>query len=77
MVGLAYFIYKKLTSGSRHTDSPNISGNHREAIEDMMVQDPYCKTYFPRREGVPLNVGGENVYFCSKECREKFMAEQS
>lgn len=45
-------------------------------VDDIMVQDPFCKTYFPQRNGVHLNHKGENLYFCSPECRDNFLAQQ-
>jgi len=46
-------------------------------IDDVMVKDPYCKAYFPKRNGVHLNFGGKDLCFCSKECRDKFIALNS
>ena len=39
---------------------------------DEMVQDPCCKTYIPRREAVRRVLGGKEIFFCSKECADKF-----
>lgn len=47
----------------------------RAVIEDEMVQDPHCGSYFPRREAVMLRRGGENLAFCSRECREAYLAK--
>ncbi|RLC13066.1 MAG: hypothetical protein DRI57_16995 [Deltaproteobacteria bacterium] len=38
-----------------------------------MIKDPVCEVYFPKRDGVHLSVDGQDVYFCSEECRDKFM----
>jgi YHS domain-containing protein len=46
------------------------------AVDDIMVQDPFCKTYFPQRSGVHLNFKGENFYFCSPKCRDNFLRHQ-
>lgn len=42
-----------------------------------MVKDPYCEAYFPQRKGVPLALDGKDLYFCSKECRDKYAASRS
>lgn len=42
-------------------------------IEDTMVQDPVCKVYFPKRSGVHLHHRGKDLYFCSAECRQRFI----
>ncbi|MBU1163547.1 MAG: hypothetical protein KKA75_05285 [Proteobacteria bacterium] len=41
-----------------------------------MIKDPFCETYFPKRNGVHLLVDGKDLYFCSTECRDKFIASQ-
>jgi YHS domain-containing protein len=46
-------------------------------IDDIMVKDPFCDVYFPKREGIHLNINGEDLYFCSTECRDKFIASRS
>lgn len=45
-------------------------------VIDEMVQDPYCKTYVPRKEAVKKIIGGQEVSFCSAECADKFEAER-
>jgi YHS domain-containing protein len=42
-----------------------------------MIKDPYCQAYFPRRDAVHLNLSGNDLYFCSKKCRDQYMAGQS
>ena len=46
-------------------------------IDDEMVKDPYCNVYFPKRNGVHLKVDGSDLFFCSTECRDKFIASRS
>jgi YHS domain-containing protein len=41
-----------------------------------MVQDPVCKVYLPKRQALILNSSNRmHYYFCSKECREKFIEQ--
>ena len=43
-------------------------------IQDEMVQDPFCKTYVPRRVALEGNRSdGEKDYFCSAECRDNYL----
>ena len=44
-------------------------------IDDVMVKDPYCKAYFPRRNGISLQKDGKELFFCSEECRDKYVSE--
>ncbi len=45
-------------------------------VIDEMVQDPFCKTYIPKRESVKRVIGGEPHFFCSSECADKYEAER-
>jgi len=45
-------------------------------IDDIMVKDPFCQAYFPKREGVRQQVDGQELYFCSEECRRGYMANR-
>ena len=45
-------------------------------IDDVMVKDPYCNVYFPKRDGLHVRFKGEDLYFCSDTCRDKFLAEK-
>jgi len=51
-------------------------GNSRGRMVDEMVQDPVCKLYVPKRDAVTAVHSGTTYYFCSKECREKFIASE-
>ncbi|MBE9546338.1 MAG: hypothetical protein IMF10_02425 [Proteobacteria bacterium] len=41
--------------------------------EDL-VEDPYCHTYVPISDAYKASLNGKTVYFCSKECFEKYKA---
>lgn len=51
-----------------------IEHGRREGGEviDEMVQDPQCGTYIPRQRAVRRRIKGEERYFCSEECAEKY-----
>jgi YHS domain-containing protein len=53
-----------------------VYGKTTGQINDVMIKDPYCEAYFPKRNAVHLNVKGNDLYFCSKECRDKYIAGQ-
>ena len=72
---LGYFCWRALKnwvlSGSQTQE--NVSSAHRDAIDDIMVKDPVCGVYFPKRDGIGLTYKGEELYFCSQECKAKFL----
>jgi len=52
--------------GEPFTQSPQV-------ITDEMVIDPHCHVYIPKREALTAKIEGETVYFCSKECKKKYL----
>jgi YHS domain-containing protein len=47
------------------------------AIVDEMVIDPVCRVYIPKREAITARSQGENVYFCSQECMNKYFQDKT
>ena len=77
LAGVCYFGYRFLRSqiaGPPPSDS--VTGNEAGAIDDIMVQDPHCRVYFPRNEGIEEWIDGESFYFCSRECRNRYMEKK-
>lgn len=75
---LVYLLYRLFKSwGTRqmtraHRDrSPGPYGE----VDDVMVKDPQCGAYFPRRKAIRARVDGEELAFCSEQCRDKYLAE--
>ena len=77
LLGIGYFGYKLVKNWISGNVSKIVTTHSADQIEDIMVKDPYCEVYFPKREGVHLKVDGEDLYFCSKACRDKFIAARS
>lgn len=55
------------------TGARTVSSKTTGEIDDIMIKDPYCSVYFPKRTGVPLDIDGKELYFCSTDCREKYL----
>jgi len=77
LMGLAYIGYRAVKSwmvqGPSATDD-TADGTAGE-IDDVMVKDPFCETYIPKRDGIQLTRNGNTLYFCSVECRDKYIEE--
>lgn len=41
---------------------------------DLLVQDPVCKTFIPRREALRTEKGGTTYFFCSEGCLKRFQS---
>jgi len=76
LIALIYLAYRALKSWFHSNVSlrPPMGGNHDRQIDDEMIKDPVCNVYFPKRDGRYLNIDGQNIYFCSDACRDKFIA---
>ena len=75
---VGYVFYRALKSwmlgGSAQPDS--VDGRNPTAVDDVLVQDPVCKTYIAQRSSITLQQGGETLYFCSEKCRDRYVQEQ-
>jgi YHS domain-containing protein len=70
---LLYILYRLIKGFFKHSDG--ISKGRADGVIDEMVQDPYCKLYIPRRLAVRRVLGGDEIFFCSKECADRFEVE--
>lgn len=75
LMGLLYLCYRFLKSWVLKEKSSQKAAFEKKTgeIDDVMVKDPYCEVYFAKRDGVHLNIKGKDVYFCSIECKDKFL----
>lgn len=73
---LAYIIYKfiQLYQILTRKNRP-----HRQAkpTSGLMVKDEVCNTYLPKEDAFKEIVGGKEYFFCSKECRQKFLESKN
>jgi len=69
---LISFLYRKLWKNTDYTDK-NKSNDISKPEE--MKQDPVCKTYIPKSQAVKYRHKGENLYFCSEECKNRYIKE--
>jgi len=46
----------------------------KEPEPDVLVQDPVCKTFIPRREALKTEKGGATHFFCSEGCLKRFQS---
>jgi len=75
IVILIYILYRLIRGF--FVQSGKISRGRADGVIDEMVQDPFCKTYIPRREAVRRVLENKEIFFCSKECADRFEAEKN
>ena len=76
---LGYLIYKiaKSVIFSKPPTARKVRQQPAGQIDDIMIKDPYCETYFPQRDGIHLKFEEKDLYFCSTDCRDKYIEEHS
>ena len=76
LAAIIYILFKWLRRGSpparKARRSDRQAASPGAPIEEM-VQDPACGTWVPVGQALALSREKETFYFCSAECREKFL----
>ena len=67
-----YLLIKKLTKAFFNSYIPG-QHTHDSDSEAEMIRDPQCGAYFMKQKGVKAVIEGRGVYFCSKECRDRYL----
>ena len=69
---LAYFVYVvyKFLHGLVRRRRPS---KPAPRLSGMMVKDEACETYVPKEEAIREVIDGKEYFFCSKDCRRKFL----
>jgi len=74
LLGFLFFkLFQYLRESFSHS-SPRTS-QKQPGKGEKMVKDPQCGTYVPQSEALSATRSGETYYFCSSECRDKFLSK--
>ncbi len=68
---LRFFFRAIFWIGKNETREKMRDYSQKEATE--MVQDPVCGVYIPKDQAVHIKVNGKDIFFCSKECKNKYL----
>jgi YHS domain-containing protein len=69
---LIYLVVRKVAhSLGLWPEPPRPVAKNREP--DVLVQDPVCQTFIPRKEALKAEKGGKVYFFCSEGCLKRFM----
>jgi uncharacterized protein len=76
---VVYVLYRSLRTWMfpAVSSSRSDSGKTTPEIDDVMIKDPFCEAYFPKRNGVHLKFSGKDLYFCSNQCKDNYLAVRS
>ena len=76
LAGLIFLLFRMVRSlftPSRPRRQPSQTGPRENAAISDMVQDPHCGVYVSKSEAVPVRTRDGTLYFCSEECRNKYL----
>jgi YHS domain-containing protein len=57
-------------------DKQDEEGRKGGAITDVLIEDPICQKLVPKQQAYTLDAEDGPHYFCSKECGDRFAADQ-
>lgn len=72
---LAYIIYKFIRL-YQYLSKKSRAPRQPKQISGVMVKDEVCNTYLPKEDAIKEIVEGKEYFFCSKDCRKKFLEEK-
>lgn len=76
---LFYILYRLLFKGKKvlkGKPSGSTSASSTLPPQDVLVEDPFCHTFVPKRNAIKLNQGNETLYFCSEKCYESYLSQK-
>ena len=76
---VAFLVYRALKNWMfpKTPGDESIERKSTGEIDDVMIKDPYCGTYFPSRDAVRYTLDGKDLAFCSETCRKQYITEHS
>jgi uncharacterized protein len=73
IVAYVIYVFLRFLFSPRRPSRPRRS---QPQLSGTMVKDEVCNTYLPKDEAILERAGGEDHYFCSQECRRKFLEQR-
>ena len=62
---------------SSHSKAGNPSVSEDAGKGEDLIEDPCCHRYLPMSQAYRASVDGEDVFFCSEQCCEKYKNNNS
>jgi len=72
-----YILYRWLRRSTSPAPKPRTYAPPPGQTVEEMVQDPLCGTWVPLGQAVLLEAKREKHYFCSPECRDKYLEKKN
>ncbi|MFC1524266.1 YHS domain-containing protein [Thermodesulfobacteriota bacterium] len=72
---LFYILYRLIVRGKKNVEQEK-TRPEKLPVQDVLVQDPVCHTYIPKKQALHFVQGNETYHFCSEDCRKAFLTEK-
>ncbi len=72
LAALFYILYR-LIFGKKKDKKQSRPLSESPANGDVLVEDPFCHTYVPRKQAIQAIKDGKKFYFCSDRCCQAFL----
>ncbi len=79
IIGLLLYIgYRLIFGGKKQSGKKSEGGkiDSGDAVEDVLMEDPVCKSLVPKQQAITHKYEGNTYYFCSEKCCKQFVAER-
>lgn len=76
LYGLLFYIAYQLIRFFRVLGKAKKTSPTARRSSGLMVKDEICNTYLPKEEAIKEVFDGKEYYFCSNECRQKFLEQK-
>jgi len=72
LVYVGYLFFRFFRALNKASKPPRAS----KGTSGIMVKDDICNTYLPKENAIRQVHEGKEYYFCSSECRQKFLGQK-
>jgi uncharacterized protein len=69
---IGYLFFRFFRALNKASKPPRAS----KGTSGIMVKDDICNTYIPKEDAIRHVYEGKEYYFCSSECRQKFLEQK-
>ena len=75
LIGLAWAV-RRLFGERRRPVPPGAKRSVPASRDGVMVRDRICNTFLPESSALKASVDGQEHFFCSERCRQRFLTER-
>jgi YHS domain-containing protein len=76
LMAFAIWIFRRLLAAFQSSKKTGFPKN-ANGTDKTMVKDPVCGMYMDSRLAIRLENQSEAIFFCSEECRKKFLSKSA